>query len=336
MMARARTDVDALNHRAPRRRPSGRHRAPARSSRSPAAGTGRPGTSCAPAATTAGSPSATAGTSATATGSPSSDPRPAVVCSSRTLPAAATPGSPASYLAEHATYGWACTIDGAQGATADLGILLARPGLDREHLYVGMTRGRAGQPRPPHHRTRRRRHRPAPAPRGGAHPRRRHSAPCRPPPSGSAPNRPRTPCTTRPAHPWARTRTVGLPNRQVTTLEQPRRHCAATRPIHRDVDGPPAWTPMGFEPAVVETAAEHRVAASMQPPRQAQRKSTVVDTSAHRTGIVSGSRPARCGRHRRRPNRHTKMRHSPEVEINPTRLFTSSLCVVGLILLMLG
>jgi hypothetical protein len=47
-----------------------------------------------------------------------------------------------TYLAAHADYGWACTIDAAQGATADLGILLARPGLDREHLYVGMTRGR--------------------------------------------------------------------------------------------------------------------------------------------------------------------------------------------------
>jgi hypothetical protein len=49
---------------------------------------------------------------------------------------------PASYLTRHADYGWACTIDGAQGATADIGILLARSGLDREHLYVGMTRGR--------------------------------------------------------------------------------------------------------------------------------------------------------------------------------------------------
>jgi hypothetical protein len=49
---------------------------------------------------------------------------------------------PAAYLAEHADYGWASTIDGAQGATADVGILLARPGLDREHLYVAMTRGR--------------------------------------------------------------------------------------------------------------------------------------------------------------------------------------------------
>jgi hypothetical protein len=49
---------------------------------------------------------------------------------------------PATYLAEHADYGWASTIDGAQGATADVGILLARPGLDREHLYVAMTRGR--------------------------------------------------------------------------------------------------------------------------------------------------------------------------------------------------
>jgi hypothetical protein len=49
---------------------------------------------------------------------------------------------PAAYLAEHADYGWASTIDGAQGATADVGIVLARPGLDREHLYVAMTRGR--------------------------------------------------------------------------------------------------------------------------------------------------------------------------------------------------
>lgn len=49
---------------------------------------------------------------------------------------------PAGYLDQHATYGWASTIDGAQGATADVGILLARPGLDREHLYVAMTRGR--------------------------------------------------------------------------------------------------------------------------------------------------------------------------------------------------
>jgi len=49
---------------------------------------------------------------------------------------------PAAYLAEHAEYGWASTIDGAQGATADVGIVLARPGLDREHLYVAMTRGR--------------------------------------------------------------------------------------------------------------------------------------------------------------------------------------------------
>jgi len=49
---------------------------------------------------------------------------------------------PHRYLTRHATYGWASTIDGAQGATADVGMLLTRPGLDREHLYVGMTRGR--------------------------------------------------------------------------------------------------------------------------------------------------------------------------------------------------
>ena len=51
---------------------------------------------------------------------------------------------PAAYLAEHAEYGWASTIDAAQGATADLGIVLVRPGMDREHLYVAMTRGRYG------------------------------------------------------------------------------------------------------------------------------------------------------------------------------------------------
>lgn len=51
---------------------------------------------------------------------------------------------PAAYLAEHTEYGWASTIDAAQGATADLGIVLVRPGMDREHLYVAMTRGRDG------------------------------------------------------------------------------------------------------------------------------------------------------------------------------------------------
>ncbi len=49
---------------------------------------------------------------------------------------------PLGYLAAHAEYGWAATIDGAQGATTDIGIILARSGLDREHLYVAMTRGR--------------------------------------------------------------------------------------------------------------------------------------------------------------------------------------------------
>ena len=51
---------------------------------------------------------------------------------------------PAPYLEQHCEYGWATTIDSAQGATADVGIVLVRPGLDREHLYVAMTRGRHG------------------------------------------------------------------------------------------------------------------------------------------------------------------------------------------------
>jgi len=49
---------------------------------------------------------------------------------------------PEAYVRDHAAHGWAATIDAAQGATVDEGLLLARPGLDREHLYVGLTRGR--------------------------------------------------------------------------------------------------------------------------------------------------------------------------------------------------
>ncbi len=51
---------------------------------------------------------------------------------------------PPEYLAQHCEYGWASTIDSAQGATTDVGIVLVRPGMDREHLYVAMTRGRLG------------------------------------------------------------------------------------------------------------------------------------------------------------------------------------------------
>jgi len=51
---------------------------------------------------------------------------------------------PAAYLTEHAEYGWASTIDAAQGATADVAISLVRPGMDREHLYVAISRGRHG------------------------------------------------------------------------------------------------------------------------------------------------------------------------------------------------
>ncbi len=49
---------------------------------------------------------------------------------------------PADYVAAHARYGWATTIAAAQGATVDAALLLARPGLDRNSLYVGLTRGR--------------------------------------------------------------------------------------------------------------------------------------------------------------------------------------------------
>lgn len=80
---------------------------------------------------------------------------------------------PADYLAAHCEYGWASTIDAAQGSTADVGLVLVRPGLDREHLYVAMTRGRHAnhaystpeQPADPEHD-----HRHGPAP-GHDHPR---------------------------------------------------------------------------------------------------------------------------------------------------------------------
>ncbi len=49
---------------------------------------------------------------------------------------------PAAYVAAHADYGWATTITSAQGATVDVGLVLVRPGIDREHLYVALTRGR--------------------------------------------------------------------------------------------------------------------------------------------------------------------------------------------------
>ncbi len=49
---------------------------------------------------------------------------------------------PSAYVAAHAEHGWAATIDAAQGATVDVGLVLVRPGLDREHLYVALTRGR--------------------------------------------------------------------------------------------------------------------------------------------------------------------------------------------------
>ncbi len=51
---------------------------------------------------------------------------------------------PADYVAAHAEYGWATTITAAQGATVDVGLVLLRPGVDREHLYVALTRGRDG------------------------------------------------------------------------------------------------------------------------------------------------------------------------------------------------
>ncbi|MGQ0843171.1 MAG: hypothetical protein ACT4QF_03445 [Sporichthyaceae bacterium] len=41
---------------------------------------------------------------------------------------------PAAYVAVHGEYGWATTVTAAQGATVDVGLVLVRPGIDREHL----------------------------------------------------------------------------------------------------------------------------------------------------------------------------------------------------------
>lgn len=48
----------------------------------------------------------------------------------------------AGYVAEHVELAYAMTVHAAQGRTADTGHLVVTTGLDRELLYVGMTRGR--------------------------------------------------------------------------------------------------------------------------------------------------------------------------------------------------
>jgi len=49
---------------------------------------------------------------------------------------------PAGYVAEHVDLGYATTTHRAQGLTVTAAHLLAAPGMTRESLYVGMTRGR--------------------------------------------------------------------------------------------------------------------------------------------------------------------------------------------------
>lgn len=49
---------------------------------------------------------------------------------------------PAAYAAEHLDLGYAVTTYRAQGLTVDTSHLITGPGMTREHLYVGLTRGR--------------------------------------------------------------------------------------------------------------------------------------------------------------------------------------------------
>jgi hypothetical protein len=51
---------------------------------------------------------------------------------------------PAHYVADNVELGYATTVHRAQGLTVEQAHVLAAPGMTREALYVGMTRGRAG------------------------------------------------------------------------------------------------------------------------------------------------------------------------------------------------
>jgi conjugative relaxase-like TrwC/TraI family protein len=57
-------------------------------------------------------------------------------------PAGSAVQLPARYVADHVELGYASTIHRAQGATVETAHVLARPGMDRQSLYVAMTRGR--------------------------------------------------------------------------------------------------------------------------------------------------------------------------------------------------
>jgi len=113
---------------------------------------------------------------------------------------------PIDYLAEHCEYGWASTIDAAQGATVDIGLVLVRPGLDREAPL------RRDDPRPARQP---RLHRARPARRPRPRP------PARPDPRA----RPQTRSRARPRHPPAR-----APDR---SRARPRRSRARPSPVRR-------------------------------------------------------------------------------------------------------
>jgi ATP-dependent exoDNAse (exonuclease V) alpha subunit len=49
---------------------------------------------------------------------------------------------PTGYVARHVELGWAVTAYGNQGVTADIGMCVVEPSMNRAALYVGMTRGR--------------------------------------------------------------------------------------------------------------------------------------------------------------------------------------------------
>ena len=64
---------------------------------------------------------------------------------------------PADYVAEHVQLGYATTVHGAQGVTADTSHTVTAGAESRQQLYVALTRGRAGEPPVPQRRDGRRR-----------------------------------------------------------------------------------------------------------------------------------------------------------------------------------
>ena len=228
---------------------------------------------------------------------------------------------PAGYVAEHVALGYAATVHAAQGITADTCHTVATGEESRQLLYVAMTRGRARQPRLPHHRRRRRpaqRHHPR---RAAAPDRRRHPHPRPGPrrrPRSRRPASDAANCTTR--RPDARRCRRPLPRRpHHRRRRSPRRRPAGRHRRRRRAPPCPASPAATPTPRCAPTSRcspstgttrSPRCAAAVEPPRNSTTRrdpAAVLDwrldpTGRHRprrrTAAVAAGRPRRA---RRRP-----------------------------------